>query len=276
MLRIIVDSGSSIKQWEKEQYGVDIIPLKILFDEEEFLDGVNMDNSLFYHKLVEEKKFPKTSLPSIEPVENMVDSYLKNGDQVLIITISSEISGTYNMMRMLFEDKKEVLVIDSELAVGGIRFLVEEAIKYKEETLQVIEEKLKNLIPRIHIMAIPETLDYLLRGGRLSKSEWMLGSLLSIKPVIGFEDGKVTVITKKRGIKAGMTYICQMLEELSCDKEYGIIASYTKEKINVDKLIKMAGESYENCVKCYDDLDHAIACHWGPNAFGFIFVEGNK
>ena len=273
-MRFIVDSGSSIKQEEKEQYGIDILPLKLLFDETEYLDGIDLSMDEFYHKLIEEKKFPKTALPPLEETEQLVNGYTEQGEDVMIFTISSEISGTYNTIRMLFAENPRVRVIDSRMAVGGMRFLVEEAIKYKEESLDFVEEKVKALIPRIRIMAIPETLDYLLRGGRLSRTSWMLGSLLSIRPVIGFTDGKVDVIVKKRGLKQGMSYIVDALTELHCNKEYGIIASYTYNRDNLEELIDMAGPEWKDSMRVYDNLDPAIACHWGPNAFGFIFVQG--
>ena len=176
-MRFIVDSGSSIKLDEKEKYGIDILPLKLLFDETEYLDGVDLSMEEFYHKLIEEKKFPKTALPPLEETERLVNGYTEAGEDVMIFTISSEISGTWNTIRMLFAENPKVRVIDSRMAVGGIRFLLEEAIRYKDESLDFVEERVKALIPRIRIMAIPETLDYLLRGGRLSKTSWMLGSL---------------------------------------------------------------------------------------------------
>jgi len=272
-MRFILDSGSSIKQEEKAQYGVDILPLKLLFDDKEYLDGIDLSMEEFYHKLIEEKKFPKTSLPPLEETQDLVNGYTQAGEDVMIFTISSEISGTYNTMCMLFADNPKVRVIDCKMAVGGMRLLLEEAMKYKDESLDFVEAKVKALIPRIKTMAIPETLDYLLRGGRLSKAGWMLGSLLSIKPVIGFTDGKVDVLAKKRGLKQAMQMLADAPTELNCDKEYGIIASYTYTRENLDKVIEMAGEEWKPYMRVFDNLDPAIACHWGPGAFGFIFVS---
>lgn len=271
-MKFILDSGSSIKQEEAKSYGVDILPLKLLFDEQEYLDGIDISMEEFYHKLIEEGKFPKTSLPPLEETEKLVNSYTEQGEDVMIFTISSEISGTCNTMRMLFSENPKVRVIDSRMAVGGMRFLLEEAMKYQEESLDFVEEKVNALIPRIKTMAIPETLDYLLRGGRLSKAGWMIGSLLSIKPIIGFKDGKVDVMAKKRGLKQAMQTLAASLTELNCDKEYGIIASYTYQRENLDLVIEMAGEEWKPHMRVFDNLDPAIACHWGPNAFGFIFV----
>lgn len=274
MRRIVVDSGSSIKIEEKEQYGVDIIPIRLQMGEESFWDGVNLSTEEFYSRLKDSSQFPKTSLPSLEETQKLVDFYVSQGDEVLIITISSGISGTYQTMKMLFDEYENVEVFDSKLAVGGIRFLVEEAKKYEHETMEVVIDKLNQLVPRIVIAAVPETLDYLLAGGRLSKSSWMVGKLLSIIPIITFIDGRVEVLAKKRGIKLGKRALIEKIQEDQADKSYGIIAAYTYNKGNVDDLIQMLPDEYKKTISVYDDLCASIACHWGPNAFGFIYVKG--
>lgn len=274
MLRIVVDSGSSIKLDEREKYQVDILPLRVQMGEDDFLDGVNLSVDEFYDRLINLKEFPKTSLPSLEDAQALVESYTDQGDQVLIITISSGISGTFQTLKMMFEDNEKVTVFDSQMAVGGVRFLVEEARKYENEPMEVIVEKLDALVPRIVTAAIPETLDYLLAGGRLSKLSWMLGTMLSIKPVIGFVESKVTVLMKKRGLKQAMKQIVDLAVEDKCDPEYGIIASYTYNKDNIDQVIQMSPPEIQAMVKVYDNLIPSIACHWGPNAFGYIYVKG--
>lgn len=274
MLRIIVDSGSSIKQDERERYGVDILPLRVQMGQDNFLDGVDLSIDEFYNRLIHLNEFPKTSLPSLEEAQKVVESYTEQGDEVLIITISSGISGTYQTMKMLFDENDKVTVFDSQMAVGGVRFLVEEARKYEREGMDVIIEKLNALVPRIVTAAIPETLDYLLAGGRMSRLSWMLGTVLSIKPVIGFIDSKVSVLVKKRGMKQAMKQIIEMAVEDKCDPEYGIIASYTYNKENIDKVIALSPVEIQNMIKEYDNLIPSIACHWGPNAFGYIYVKG--
>lgn len=275
MRRIIVDSGSSIKINEKEKYGVDILPIQLQMGEDFFLDGINLSTDEFYSRLKDSSQFPKTSLPSLEDTQKLVDFYTSQEDEVLIITISSEISGTYQTLRMLFDEYENVYVFDSKLAVGGIRFLVEEAIRYESESMDVVIEKLNELLPRIVIAAVPETLDYLLAGGRLSKSSWMVGKLLSIIPIITFINGRVEVLTKKRGLKQSKRTLVELVQKDNADKSYGIIASYTYNKKNVDEIISMLPTDYKDCISVYDDLCLSIACHWGPNAFGFIYVKGN-
>ena len=274
MRRIFVDSGSSIKVDELEKYNVELIPLKILIGEKEFFDdGIDLTIDKIYQLIEKEEEFPKTSLPRLDLVEERVNAYTNAGDEVIIITISSKISGENNALKLLFEDNKNVLVLDSKCAVGGIRLIVDFLNRNKDIPFNQIEKKVDEFIPKIQIMAIPETLRNLLRGGRLSKTEWLLGSILQIKPTIGFKDGKVKVLSKNRGIKKAMKEVVSMLEALDCDTSYDIIASYTYNKANVDDLIQMTPDKYKEAIRVYDNLDPAIAVHWGPNAFGFVFVS---
>ena len=274
MRRIFVDSGSSIKIDELEKYGVELIPLKILIGEKEYFDdGIDLTIDKFYELTKDEKTFPKTSLPKLDEVERRVTEYTDKGDEVVIVTISSKISGENNALKMLFEDNKNVLVLDSMLAVGGVRLIIDFLNRNKDIPFDQIEARVNEFIPKVHIMAIPETLRNLLKGGRLSKTEWLLGSILQIKPTIGFKEGKVRVISKNRGIKKAMKEVASMLSELDCDTSYDIVAAYTYNKDNVNELISMVDDKYKSAIKIYDDLDPAIAAHWGPNAFGFVFVS---
>jgi len=278
MLRIFVDSGSSIKQEEKEQYGVEILPLHISLGGKEYTDGIDLPMDVFYHALIEEKQFPQTSLPSLGEAEERITAYTDLGDDVIIITISSSISGTHNTLKMLFADNPKVKVIDSKSAVGGVRILVEEINRHRDETLDELEQRLLNLIPRLRVCAIPETLDYLQRGGRLSKTAWVFGSVLQLKPLISLDstDGSVKVLGKVRGVKKAMQALAAYLDKCDCDPNYPIVPSYTYNSANLDALIAVTDKKYHKQMLAYDNLDPAIACHWGPNAFGYIFVAGKE
>ena len=276
MLRVFVDSGSSIKQNEKSNYNVEIIPLKILLGDKEYLDGVDLTNEVFYDYLQTSKVFPKTSLPNLDEVEKQVTAFTSNGDDVIIITISSEISGTYNSMRLLFGDNSKVRIIDSRLAVGGMRIIVEEINKNRDKDLDSIVSIVNDLIPRIRVAAIPETLEFLHRGGRLGTKDYLLGSALRLKPIIGFEGGKVKMVGKAIGLRRAMMALVALLEKEECDLDYSIVPSMTNNRENLDTLISLTPEKYHKVMTVTDDLDHAIAAHWGPNAFGYIFVSKNK
>ncbi len=272
MVRIFVDSGSSIKQDEKESLGVEILPLRILIDNKEYLDGIDLDFENFYDLLINKNQFPKTSLPPLDEAEQKVKEYTSNGDEVIIITISSGISGTHDVIKSLFASNDKVHVVDSKGAVGSIRILAIEAQKYKDKSAKFIVDKLNALIPRIKIIAVPETLEYLHKGGRLSKASYMIGSILKIKPLIGFKEGKVHVEEKAIGLVKAKQRLLSSLDRFNCDVNYPIVPSYTYSTENLDELVNKADQKYRAVMTSYDNLDPAIACHWGPNAFGFIFV----
>lgn len=278
MIRVVVDSGSSIKQEEKEKYDVEILPLKLLMGDVEYLDGEELTIDHFYKLFVGEGIFPKTSLPSLENAQNIVEKYLEQGDEVVILPISSQISGTYQSLKMLFDEEERVRVIDTKSAVGGIRLLVEEVNKYRDKSLDFVEQKVTELIKRLVVVAIPETLEYLHKGGRLSKTGYIAGSLVQIKPLITLDNitGEVRVYSKARGLKKAMRSLAELLDKEGVDEEYGIVPSYTYTDDNLKKLIEMANDKYKPMMKEFDNLDPGIACHWGPNAFGFIFVSKTK
>lgn len=271
MIKVFVDSGSSIKQHEKEKYDVEILPLKILMKDKEYLDGIDLEINDFYDMLINEKIFPKTSLPSMLETEEKVKSYVDKGYDVIIVSISSGISGTYNMLRNMFANESKVHIVDSKIAVGGIRLIVDEINRNKDLPVEEILKKVEELIPRIRVAAVPETLEYLHRGGRLSKISFVVGSLLKIKPIISFKDGLVKVYQKAIGLANAMKAIISMLGK--CDENHKIIPSYTYDDKNLDVLISGMEEKHKKLLDVKDNIDLAIASHWGPNAFGFIFVE---
>ncbi|MCX4286599.1 MAG: DegV family protein [Clostridia bacterium] len=275
MLRVLVDSGSSIKFSEQEKLNVEIIPLRYLMGEKEYLDGLDETIDEFYKQLIDNRLFPQTSLPQLDVLKDKVDGYAAQGDDVIIITISSKISGTYNAVCKLFEGVSNVHVVDSLSAVGGLRLIVEEINRNRELPVDEILVKVNALVPRIRVIAIPETLDYLLKGGRLSKKEWLFGSILNLKPLISIIDGTVKVASKKIGLRMAMRECADTLKRWNCDENYPIIASYTYNAENLTKLIQMTDEAYKPLMSDYDNLCPVIACHWGPNAFGFVFVSKN-
>lgn len=271
MIRVIVDSGSSIKQNEKELYNVEIVPLKILLGDNEYQDGIDITDEIFWDYLINKKKFPKTSLPSMTELEEKVNAFLSSGDEVIIVTISSGISGTYNAFRMMYEDNPKVRVIDSLSCVGGIKIIVNEINKYRNESLDFVVNKVNKLIPRIKILAVPETLEYLHRGGRLSKVGFIVGTLLHVTPIITIEKGHVKVYQKIRGLQKAMKTIVAELE--NCDENYPIVPSYTYQTNNLEVLKSKTQKKHLDILTEFDHLDYAVASHWGPNAFGYIFVE---
>lgn len=271
MIRVIVDSGSSIKPTEKDLYNVDIIPIHISLEEEHYLDGVDLTYDRFYTALVDEKIFPKTALPSIGNIKQIVKQYLEQGDQVIIVTISSSISSEYNTTRLLYDDNPNVLVLDSKQAIGGIKLIIKEINKHLDKSLDEIKTIVEEFIPRIRISAVPDTLEYLHRGGRLSTVGYVFGSLLHVKPIITMDDGILHVYAKARGNNQAMSKILTDLE--NADLNYPIVPCYTYKTDNLELLISKTDEKYKKQMIEYDHISLSIASHWGPNGYGYVYVE---
>ncbi len=270
MIKIFVDSGSSIKQAEKERYNVEILPLKILINDVEYSDSVDITCESFYDLVKQAHTFPKTSLPSLDEAYERIMEQVNSGYDVIIITISSQLSGTFNALKMLFKEEPKVKVIDSKSAVGGIKILVDEANKHLDKPIEQVVDILNTLAPKITALAVPETLDCLRKGGRLSATGWAVGSLLKIKPIITLKSG-VSIKGKVIGLKSAMKFLIKALD--SCDTNYPIIPSYTFDDKNLNELLSKTPDKFINVMSDKDNLTPAIACHWGANAFGYVFVE---
>ena len=117
------------------------MPLKILINNKEYSDGVDLSMDTFYDALINKNQFPKTSLPNLAEVEGQVMKYVNRGDDVIVLTIYSGISGTYNAMKLLFQDNDKVKVIDSQTAVGGMKIIVKEINKYIHHPIEFVLEK---------------------------------------------------------------------------------------------------------------------------------------
>ena len=218
MRHIIVDSGSSIKPEEAKALGLDVLPIRINIGGREYSDGVDIDSSSLYYLMEETKQFPKTALPRLDLAEELVKGYAEKGDEVLILPISSALSGTYSSLCSLLSPYKGVKVFDTKQAAGGIRILALEALKHADMDLDSLCAHLEHMRRRISLISLPETLDYLLKGGRLKKAAWMLGTLLRILPVISLgEEGEVISSAKVRGLHNGIKYLSEKPVEEGID-----------------------------------------------------------
>lgn len=270
MIKVIVDSVSGFTQDEAKKYDIDVIPIRIAFDEKEFFDGVDIKKDEFYNLLETSKSFPKTSLPSMPFVEEMVNKYVEEGNDVLILSMSSGISSTYNVINSMFVDNTKVRVVDTKIASSAIKILAFEALKHKDENIDVVVKLISDLIPRLCVLAAPKTLDYLLKGGRLSKGAWLVGKVLSLHPILTFEEGKLKVVGKQIGMNLTIKALSEKIQEAGIDYNYPVYGCYTKNNESLTKLLNKLGD-----VKLTqeDDLTLALASHWGPEAFGLIFVR---
>ncbi len=206
---IVTDSTCDLSEDFLEKNDVRIVPLQVRFGEEEFLDRITISSQEFYQRLKTSKDFPKTSQPATAAFKQVYDDMLRKYDSVLSIHISSGISGTLQNARTtgkFFKDRK-IVAVDSKITSLGLGFLVREAVKMRDEhkTIEEIEARLNDMTKNIRAFLSLETIENLVRGGRLSKSKGLLARVLQLNPVLTFDDkGKVVQLDKGVGDKGSL------------------------------------------------------------------------
>ncbi len=277
MLRIIIDSSANIFQSEAEELGIKILPLGITFEEENYLDDVNLSIDEFYNKLTTTKIFPKTCLLSMEVLENEFTDARKAGDDVLLMVISSKLSGTFNCARLVKEQGNydNVYVYDTLGATAKNRILVDVAIKNRdkkpEEVIKILDEVRQN----IRVFASLDTLEYLARGGRLSKTSATIGNMLNLKPILSVEtDGTLDVKAKVIGLNKAISTVTTLVEkEGGINTDYPVYFLYSMHKTNGEKIqAKYPQLSNAKLI----NLCSVIGAHIGPGVAGICFVKKTK
>lgn len=278
-VKIMIDSASDISMTEAKELGVIMMPMIISFGEQDYNDGVDLLPTEFYEKLIESDVMPKTSQISHYRFEEAFEEYTKNGDTLVVITISSKLSGTYNSAKLASENfVGKVFVVDSLSAAIGERLLCQYGLRLVDEGLsaQEVANKLDVAKNKINIIAIVNTLEYLKKGGRISSAVAFAGLMLSIKPVLSVIDGKVELIGKAMGSKKATNHLNRIVEEKGVDfsMPYGVLWAGLDRSV-LDKYIKDSAalwQDYTDNIPAYI-LGGTIGTHVGPGAVGVAFFE---
>ncbi|MDO4294360.1 MAG: DegV family protein [Eubacteriales bacterium] len=279
-IQIITDSGSDIL--DSGRPDLTVLPLTISFDGEEFQDGVTLSHQGFYEKLVESEALPVTSQVSPYAFETAIRQARSRGDEVLIITLSSKLSGTWQSACIAAgEFDSGVSVVDSESVTVGQHALVEYALRLKDSgaSLDTITDILNREKKQIHVLGLLDTLEYLKKGGRISKTAALAGGLLSIKPVVTVRDGEVVLLGKARGSRQGNNFLIQQIQESGVDFTRPFFLGYTG--LSDALLKKYIGDSRAVWEGHTDQLQTgtvggAIGTHVGPGAIAVAFFAARS
>ena len=275
--RIIADSTADLAPEVKSRVGV--VPLTVHFGDEEYVDGVTIDHKTFYEKLVESDVLPSTSQATPHAFAQRFDELRAAGEEAVVITISSKLSGTWQSAVIAAEGCEGVYVVDSGTAAVGAGILTEYALKLADEGLSAreIAERLEAVKGRIIIVALVDTLEYLKRGGRIAKTVALAGSLLNIKPVLSVVDGEIVMLGKARGSKQGNNLLAQEIEKAGgVDFGMPVLLGYTgMTDVLLKKYIKDSAHLWENEVDevRYTTLGSVIGTHVGPGAVAVAFFK---
>ena len=277
MVKIITDSTADFTAAEAAELGIDIVHLRTRFGDEEYIDGVDITPHQFYEKLVESDVLPTTSQPSPAEFEAAFASALEEAGEVVAITISSALSGTYQsavIAAEAFGDR--VRVVDSLSASIGEQVIVRRAAQLAAEGFSAAELAGRIEAERgdVCVLALLDTLEYLKRGGRISAAAAFAGGVLAIKPVITLRDGAVVMAGKARGSKNGGNLLNQFAEKRGIDFSRPYLLGYTG--LSDALLMKYAADSGELWRSYTEELPvtaigSVIGTHGGPGAIAVAF-----
>ena len=277
-VKIVVDSTTDLTPELAGKF--EVVHLTVNFGEEEFIDGVTINKDEFYAKLIESDVIPTTSQATPKAFEKTFRKIVENGDEVIAITVASKLSGTYQSACIAAEEfPGKVRVIDGKSVAIGTAILAEYAIGLVEKGLSAdeiskeIEEKSNDII----IVALIDTLEYLKKGGRLSKTAAFAGGLLNIKPVVSVEDGEINILGKARGSKQGNNFLVKEIEKVGgVDFEMPVLLGYTgHDHYMLEKYIEDSRYLWEESAKDLRStcIGSVIGTHVGPGAIAVAFFK---
>lgn len=278
MVRIITDSAADFEPAELQRMNIACIPLTVILGEAEYRENVDLSKARFYALLEQTGSFPKTAQAAPHILQGLFAEAEKNKDEAIYITLSSQLSGTYqnaDMVRRLM-GCRNCYVLDGRNGTGGQRLLVEYAVKLRDAGCSAgeIMAAVESLRERIVLYACIDTLEYLYRGGRISHTAYALGTLAKIKPIIRVDtDGRVAVPAKAMGMRKGMDYLCRCVEDCRPDPEFPLYLMYTNDRSVAEQLavrLEASGRTIPD--DCIIGVGAAIGAHIGPNACGLVYV----
>ena len=274
-IKFVIDSASDILFADAQARDISCLPLKVIFDEQVYEDGVDLTHEVFYKKLTESRELPTTSQISPAEFAACFEKLVSQGHSVVAITLSSQLSGTYQSACIAAADfPDQVFVVDSLNATIGERILLERGLALAQKGLEArdIAAALEEQKRDIRLIAVVDTLEYLKKGGRISAAAAVAGTMLSVKPVIQVKDGRVQVTGKARGHKQAAKMLWQQLEATGgvdanrpCALVYaGGEDSYVREFLEEYGTF-LPKESSVHTLGC------TIGAHVGPGAYGIAY-----
>ena len=277
MIRIVTDSAADMEKEELEKYSVVSVPLSVSFGHSSYLDGVDLNKDRFYELLQSEKEFPKTSQPSPETFLSIFEEAKAAGDSVICILISQALSGTVQsaMVAKNLADYDDIFIIDSRLATGGEKVLAIHAASLRDKGCQAVEiaTEIEKLRDRGRLVAGLDTLEYLCKGGRLSKTAAGIGTIANIKPIIKLTpEGAVTLAEKCMGRKNMLKKLIKYPEKTGVDSSIPLSFVYSYDRGSCTEFmerLKELGYNTENSL-C-TNIGPTIGAHVGVGAYGLIY-----
>ncbi|NHJ05551.1 MAG: DegV family protein [Candidatus Heimdallarchaeota archaeon] len=276
-IKIVVDSTCDLDLELAEKYDIALVPFSIIIGEKLYKENVTITKEEFYQMMQTTKHHPKTGLPQPKEFYEIFEKFLKEGREIICLTISGAFSGTYNSAtvssKMLIPEK--IHIIDSRNSTLGLGLLTIEAAKLAEKgsSVKEIVKHLQEIIPKTRTLAMAGTLEWLQKGGRIGKAQWLVGSLLGYKPFIGIEDGVVTGFGRTRGIESAMETLKFVgLKALKDPNVQILMVGYTTLPEAAEELLKYFQEKAPKKEVILTRLGAALGTQVGPGCFGLSWI----
>ena len=275
-VKIIVDSTADLIPQVRSR--VEVVPLTIRFGQEEYIDGVTIDSKTFYEKLIESDVLPTTSQASPFAFAEAFEKAVADGSQVVCITVSSKLSGTYQSACIAAEELSgKVFVVDSHTIALGSAILTEYALSLADNGMdaETIAWKIMQKREKVRLLAMLDTLEYLKKGGRISAAVAIAGGLLNIKPVICIEKGEIKMLGKARGSRQANNLLVQEIGKAGgVDFEKPVLLGYTGlSDALLKKYIQDSASLWEGRIGelPYEVVGSVVGTHAGPGAVAVAF-----
>lgn len=275
--RIIVDSTVDLP--DRCRGMVHTVPMAVRFGREEYLDGVTIDRHRFYERLVESDELPTTSQATPGDFEPFFRETAQAGESAVVITLASGLSGTYQSACIAAEAFENIHVVDSGTAAIGAGILAEYALEKAQEGMEAgaLAELLRKKREDICLVALLDTLEYLKKGGRISKTAAVAGGLLNIKPVLTVKDGQVILIGKARGSRQGNNLLVEKIREAGgIDFSLPVLLGYSGlSDAFLQKYVEDSRPLWEGQTPALEStlLCSVIGTHTGPGVVAVAFFR---
>lgn len=277
-IRIITDSAADLEPEEFTQYSLELVPLTITVDQRIYTADTKFNKQDFFRLLEASNIFPTTSQPSPADFETIFEDAWEKGDEIIYVSLSSALSGTFQCASVVkaMGEYDNVYLVDSLSATLGQKLLVLHGAWLRDRGFPAAEiaARLTNLRSRIRIYAGLDTLEYLQKGGRLSKAAAGIGALARIKPVITVNpQGGVAVAGKCLGKSKAMSQIASLLEANPPDTRFPVYGVYSSNRDNLDDLRKKIAKTGTEIADdmCFS-IGPVIGAHIGPGAYGVVYM----
>ena len=276
-VKLIIDTGCDLNKEQAEALGVILVPMTIRFGDNEYRSGIDISNEDFYNELAASKDLPTTSQPTPYDFEMIYQQVKDAGDEGVVLCVSSALSGTYQSACIAangFEDC--IYVVDTRAVSVAQRILLDYAISFMhngncaKEIAAELEEKKAD----VRAFGAVETLEYLIKGGRLSKAAGAVGSVLGIRPVLCLSDGALEVAGKARGAKAAVTLLHDLIADIGIDFSMPYCVGYTGNDPHViDAYLDASNSALKGRELTPVNVGSTVGTHTGPGLFIVAFFK---